>query len=428
MSLNFGRIAVIGLGYVGLPLAVALSRKFDVVGFDVDRARLDDLREGRDGTGEVDGAVLARSGIVFTADPQDLRGCEIYIVTVPTPIDNANRPDLTAMLKACELVGSVMDRGAIVVFESTVYPGVTEEICAPELEKASGLKSGVDFTLGYSPERINPGDKAHPLEQIKKIVAGQDEPTLRRLSEVYGAIIVAGIYEAPSIKVAEMAKVLENTQRDVNIALMNEVSKICDLMDIRSGDVLEAAKTKWNFLNFYPGLVGGHCIGVDPYYLTAKAEELGYHPEVILSGRRVNDSMGAYIGRKVAKLTARHKLPFDQMRVGILGFTFKENVPDIRNSKVVDICHELESFGIRPIVHDSRANPELIRKVNGIELAPLDRFVGLHTLILAVPHSEYISISAKEFSNMIKDGGIFVDVKSVVNPKDLREDILYWSL
>jgi UDP-N-acetyl-D-galactosamine dehydrogenase len=422
------RIAVIGLGYVGLPLAVALSRRFDVVGFDVDAKRVEQLGKGIDHTNEVPRADLQASSLKVTGDAGPLAGRTIFIVTVPTPIDEANRPDLTAMRKACQLVGPMLSPGAIVVFESTVYPGVTEDICGPALESASGLKCGKDFTLGYSPERINPGDKEHPLEKIIKVVAGQDAATLERLTAVYGAVVEAGVHRAPSIKVAEAAKVLENTQRDVNIALMNEVSKICDLVGIRSRDVLAAAGTKWNFLNFHPGLVGGHCIGVDPYYLTAKAQELGYHPDVILSGRRVNDSMGSYIGQRLIKLLSRQALPLKDLRIGILGFTFKENVPDIRNSKVVDIVAELSSFGLSPLVHDPMANPQTVSDDHGVILSSMDEFHNLHALILAVPHSPYSGLGADDFSRMLGSDGIFVDVKSCVAPELLREDICYWSL
>jgi len=353
------RVAVVGLGYVGLPLVVALSRKFPVVGFDISSARVSSLKSGVDATGEVEPEALKASNIRVTDSAADLAGSNIFIVTVPTPIDEANRPDFGALLKACELIGPVLAPGGIVVFESTVYPGVTEEICAPALEAASGLKSGVDFKLGYSPERINPGDREHPLEKITKVVAGEDEATLARLVEVYGSVIEAGIHQASSIKVAEAAKVIENTQRDLNIALMNELSKICDRLGIRTADVLAAAGTKWNFLKFYPGLVGGHCIGVDPYYLTAKAEQLGYHPEVILSGRRVNDSMGAYVAQRTVKMLAERGHAIVGQRVGILGFTFKENVPDIRNSKVVDIYRELREFGLEPLVMTRWPMPRL---------------------------------------------------------------------
>jgi UDP-N-acetyl-D-galactosamine dehydrogenase len=422
------RIAVIGLGYVGLPLAVALARKFDTVGFDVSARRVDEIGEGNDSTNEISAEELRSSSLQLTADPDAIADRTIYIVTVPTPIDEANRPDFTAILSACELVGPALGTGAVVVFESTVYPGATEEICGPALERSSGLKCGVDFKLGYSPERINPGDKDHPLEKIVKVVAGQDEAVLQRLSAVYGAIIEAGIHHAPSIKVAEAAKVIENTQRDVNIALMNEISKICELVGIRSADVLAAAGTKWNFLKFHPGLVGGHCIGVDPYYLTAKAEQLGYRPEVILSGRRVNDSMGSYVAQQLVKRLAGHDLPMKKLRVGILGLTFKENVPDIRNSKVVDIIRELGSYGIEPLVHDPLAHPEAAHHELGVQLTSLSEFRDLHALILAVPHRHYGDMEPASLSDMIVEQGVFVDVKSGFSPGSLRADIGYWSL
>jgi len=421
-------IAVIGLGYVGLPLAIALSSKFPVVGFDINADRVKELRRGFDHTNEISPETLAAAPLQVTASAADLSGRSIYIVTVPTPIDEANRPDFTAILNACSIVGRALSAGAVVVFESTVYPGVTEDICGPALEKASGLKCGADFTLGYSPERINPGDRDHPLEKIIKVVAGQDSATLDRLSDVYGAVIEAGIHAAPSIKVAEAAKVLENTQRDVNIALMNEVSKICDLVGIRSSDVLAAAGTKWNFLKFHPGLVGGHCIGVDPYYLTAKAEQLGYHPEVILSGRRVNDSMGAYVAQRLVKLLAASDRPIRSARVGILGLTFKENVSDIRNSKVFDILSELRQFGVGPIVHDPRADPATVRKVDDVELSGLEEFRDLAALIYAVPHDAYDSLDAGAMSDMIATNGILIDLKSKMDPQGLRSDVHHWSL
>jgi UDP-N-acetyl-D-galactosamine dehydrogenase len=421
------KVAVVGLGYVGLPLAVAMARAHEVVGFDVSQERVAALREGVDWTNEVPAEALRASGFAITGDPEALRGCEVFIVTVPTPIDDANRPDFDAMLKACAIVGPVLSKGAIVVFESTVYPGVTEEVCAPALEKASGLKAGEDFKLGYSPERINPGDKAHPLEKIVKVVAGQDAETLDTLAALYGSIVEAGVHRAPSIKVAEAAKVIENTQRDLNIALMNEVAKICHLLGIRTRDVLDAAGTKWNFLKFHPGLVGGHCIGVDPYYLTAKAEQLGYQPEVILSGRRVNDGMGAYLAQRVVKLIAASGQRILDARVGILGFTFKENVPDIRNSKVIDTYRELKEFGIEPIVHDPRADPATVRHEYGIELRPLDAFKDLRALIYAVGHDDFRPLE-RTLSDMVAEGGVVADVRSTVDPASLRSDIRYWSL
>ncbi|MEO5774896.1 MAG: nucleotide sugar dehydrogenase [Sphingomicrobium sp.] len=423
------RIAVVGLGYVGLPLAVALARNgHDVLGFDISADRVAALREGKDWTNEVTAEELRAIALPVTDQAADLAGRSVFIVTVPTPIDKAKRPDFEALLSACALIGPMLRLGAVVVFESTVYPGVTEEICAPALERASGLKSGVDFKLGYSPERINPGDKEHPIEKITKVVAGQDSETLERLAALYGSIIEAGIHKAPSIKVAEAAKVIENTQRDVNIALMNEISKICDLVGIRTADVLAAAGTKWNFLKFFPGLVGGHCIGVDPYYLTAKAEQLGYHPQVILSGRRINDGMGAHVAQRILKMFGKADHPVRNARVGILGFTFKENVPDIRNSKVIDIYRELQEFGIEPMVHDPLADGNSIQDHYGLSLTPLEQLTDLHALVLAVPHQAYAALDGDKLSEMLVPKGVFVDIKSVVPPSAMRADIRVWGL
>ncbi len=421
------KIAVVGLGYVGLPLAVALARKHEVVGFDVNQRRVEELRQGIDSTNELTADDLRAAPLALTADPVDLNDCGVYIVTVPTPIDEAKRPDLEAVLKACAIVGPVLSKGAVVVFESTVYPGVTEEMCGPALEQSSGLVCGRDFKLGYSPERINPGDKDHTIHSVVKVVAGQDRETLDVLADLYGSIVDAGVHRATSIKVAEAAKAIENTQRDLNIALMNEVAKICHVLGIRTRDVLDAAGTKWNFLKFHPGLVGGHCIGVDPYYLTAKAEQLGYQPEVILSGRRVNDGMGAYLGQKVVKLIAATGRPIRKARVGILGFTFKENVPDIRNSKVVDTYRELTDYGILPLVHDARADPGANRHEYGVELAELADFADLDALIYAVGHDEYRSLQHR-ISDFVSQGGIIADVRSLLDPESLRDDIVYWSL
>lgn len=425
---SFGKIGIVGLGYVGLPLAVSFARKHSVVGFDVSRVRIETLRQGVDYTNEITPEDLRGSSMVISGSAEDLRGCSILIVTVPTPVDDSSRPDFSNLKDACAAIGKVIEPGVIIVFESTVYPGATEEICAPVIEAASGLKSGEGFKLGYSPERINPGDKAHPLEAIVKVVAGQDAETLDTLAELYGSIIHAGIHRASSIRVAEAAKVIENTQRDINIALMNEISKICDLVGIRTSEVLEAAGTKWNFLKFYPGLVGGHCIGVDPYYLTAKAEQLGYHPEVILSGRRINDGMGSYIAQRAVKLLAIAGRPLKDARVGILGLTFKENVPDIRNSKVEDIYRELCEFGIRPLVHDPLADSAATQREFGIELCSLDAFAGLDVLIYAVSHDQYNAMGVGKIQAMVAPDGILIDVKSAVVPDQLRGDIRYWSL
>jgi UDP-N-acetyl-D-galactosamine dehydrogenase len=421
------KVAVVGLGYVGLPLAVALARKHDVVGFDVSERRVAELRSGLDSTNEVTADELGAVEFTITNDPATLGGREVFIVTVPTPIDEANRPDFDAMLSACAIVGPALAKGSIVVFESTVYPGVTEEICGPALERSSGLKAGVEFKLGYSPERINPGDREHSIRTITKVVAGQDADTLETLAKLYGSIVEAGIHKAPSIKVAEAAKAIENTQRDLNIALMNEIAKICHLVGIPTRDVLAAAGTKWNFLKFHPGLVGGHCIGVDPYYLTAKAEQLGYQPEVILAGRRVNDGMGAYLAQRVVKLIAASGRPIRDARVGILGFTFKENVPDIRNSKVIDVYRELRDFGIEPLVHDPRADPAAIRHEYDVALSSIEAFGDLDALIYAVGHDEYRPLHER-IGDMVAKGGILADVRSLLDPAALREDIVYWSL
>ncbi|MBQ2477177.1 MAG: nucleotide sugar dehydrogenase, partial [Desulfovibrio sp.] len=343
-------LAVVGLGYVGLPLAVAFSHHFDVIGFDIAQARIDELKGGHDHTNEVDDARLQSASIEYTSDPAALKRAAVIIVAVPTPIDSHRSPDLTPVVGSSNTVGANLSRGCVVCYESTVYPGLTEEVCIPILERRSGLKFGEDFTVGYSPERINPGDKVHTLETIRKIVSGSDQATADLLARVYGAVVKAGIHRASSIKVAEAAKVIENTQRDLNIALMNELSVIFSRMDIDTLEVLEAAGTKWNFLPFRPGLVGGHCIGVDPYYLTFKAEELGYHPDVILSGRRINDAMGSLVAQRTVKRMIRMGMTVKDAKVGVLGLTFKENVPDLRNTRVVDIVAELEEFGAKPVV------------------------------------------------------------------------------
>lgn len=423
------RIVVVGLGYVGLPLALEFAKKFPgTVGFDIHAEKVAELRAGVDRTREVDPEVLRTTTLKMTADPEDMRGAEVYVVAVPTPIDNWNRPDLTPVLKASETLGKVIGKGAIIVYESTVFPGVTEEICGPVLEKFSGLRSGQDFKLGYSPERINPGDKVHTVDRIVKVVSGQDEATCRLLAEVYGAVIPAGIHQASSIKVAETAKVIENTQRDINIALMNELAIICEKVGIRTAEVLAAARTKWNFLPFSPGLVGGHCIGVDPYYLTTKAEELGYQPQVILAGRRINDSMGAYVAQKLVKLLIQQAIQVKTARVGILGLTFKENVHDIRNSKIPDIVEELRQFGIDPMVHDPLADPEHTLEEYGLHLSPFDAFRNLDAVVFAVNHQVFLAGGAGSLRACLKPTSVFVDVKSCFRPEEFPEPIAYWSL
>jgi UDP-N-acetyl-D-galactosamine dehydrogenase len=424
------KIAVIGLGYVGLPVAVAMGKYFDgVIGFDINDNRIRELQNGFDKTNEVSAEDLSATKINYTSNINDLKQSQFFIVTVPTPIDDNRQPDLTPVRKACETVGQVLLQGSVVVFESTVYPGVTEEICGPLLEKISGLKCGVDFKLGYSPERINPGDKVHRLETITKIVSAQDADSLARVKHVYGAVIKAGLYEAQSIKVAEAAKVIENTQRDINIALMNELSLIFDKLNIRTKDVLDAAGTKWNFLKFSPGLVGGHCIGVDPYYLTSKAEAHGYSPLMILSGRRINDSMGKYVAEKTVKLMIGQDKRIRDARVGILGLTFKENVPDIRNSRVPDIYRELLTYGIQPIVHDPYADASETWHEYAIALNSLSEFKNLDALILAVPHKFYADMGIDALKAMTTQKSVLIDVKSMSSPADFSDDqIVYWSL
>lgn len=422
-------IAVVGLGYVGLPLAVALAKRFEgVVGFDINKGRIEELRSGHDSTRELEPEALRSSTLSYSWEPEQLKNCSFVIVTVPTPVTATRMPDLTAVRAASATVGRNLKKGAVVVYESTVYPGVTEDICRPILERESGLKAGVDFTVGYSPERINPGDKLHTIEKIKKVVAAEDEASLQRLVAVYGAIIEAGIHPAESIKVAEAAKVIENTQRDLNIALMNELALIFERLGLRTADVLAAARTKWNFLDFRPGLVGGHCIGVDPYYLTAKAQEVGYHPHVILAGRETNDGMGAFIARKLIKMMSCGDSPLSGRRVAILGLTFKENVPDIRNSKVPDIIDELKSFGIEPLVHDPFANAEETMHEYGVKLTSWDEIRDLDGVVLAVAHQQYVGVPIEDLLGVLRPGGAIVDVKSVLNPASVPASVKYWSL
>ena len=421
--------AVVGLGYVGLPVALALAKQFTpVIGFDISSRRIDELRNGRDVTGEVSEAELRASHLILSSDPDTLDQVSFFIVTVPTPIDSARHPDLSPLESACALIGPRLRPGSVVVFESTVYPGLTREICGPLLAKSSGLQQGTDFKLGYSPERINPGDREHRLETITKIVSGEDNDTLERVAAVYGRFVHAGIHRAPSIEVAEAAKVIENTQRDLNIALMNELAIIFDRLEIPTRDVLAAAGTKWNFLSFTPGLVGGHCIGVDPYYLTARAEAVGYYPEVILAGRRINDGMGGYIARRLVKLLIAAERPVKSARVGILGITFKENVPDLRNSRVPDIIVELREFGIEPMISDPHADAEMVRHEYALDLTPLKMLTNLDALIVAVPHRTYAEQGWGQFIRRIAPGGICVDVKSAIPRDYIPQEIRYWSL
>ena len=423
-------VAVVGLGYVGLPLAVALSNHFKVIGFDISRPRIEELRSGQDSTREVEPERLARANVEYTDDPVQLARAGIIVVAVPTPIDGNRKPDLRPVVGATATVGSHMRAGCIVVYESTVYPGLTEETCVPLLEEKSGLTCGADFTVGYSPERINPGDKVHTLESIVKVVAGQDQPTADLLARFYGAVVKAGVHRASSIKVAEAAKVIENTQRDLNIALMNELALIFDRMGIDTNEVLQAAGTKWNFLPFRPGLVGGHCIGVDPYYLTFKAESIGFHPQVILAGRRINDGMGKFIAEKTIKAMIDAGCLIKGARVGLLGLTFKENVPDLRNSRVEDIIHELSDYRVDVLVHDPLADTGEARDEYGVELHPLAELTNLDALVLAVSHAEFAALDADRIRAMFKEParGIVIDVKGFLDKDALSREFAYWRL
>ncbi|MCB9727489.1 MAG: nucleotide sugar dehydrogenase [Deltaproteobacteria bacterium] len=422
-------VGIIGLGYVGLPLAVAFARVLpDVRGFDIDKRRVEQLREGVDATHEVEAEDLRATRLVMSADPESLRGTTIFIVTVPTPLDQDRDPDLAALEAASRTVGRLLSPGAVVVYESTVYPGVTEEICGPILEASSGLRRGEDFTLAYSPERINPGDREHTLARVVKVVGANDPATLERVARLYETIVEAGVFRAPDIRVAESAKVLENVQRDLNIALMNEVSMIFDRLGISTRDVLAAARTKWNFLGFRPGLVGGHCIGVDPYYLTAKAESTGYHPDVILAGRRINDGMGAFVAQKLVKLLIASGFQVPQARVGVLGFTFKEDVPDLRNTGVARIMEELATFGVTPRFHDPLGDPELAMHEYGVTLGPLSELTELDALLLAVPHRAYREMDAEELFGRLNPGGVFIDVCSAIDRARIPAGITAWSL
>lgn len=425
------KIAVLGLGYVGLPLAVGLGRVHaDIVGFDISQERVRELQAGHDRTDEVDDTTLRAGRVRITHDAGQLNDRTFYIVTVPTPIDDAKRPDLGPIYSACRTVAAALKGRSfvtppIIVFESTVWPGLTEDICGPELVKLSGL-SRSQFRLGYSPERINPGDKEHRLETIKKIVAGEDADTTTRMTAVYGPVIKAGLHQAPNIAVAEAAKVLENTQRDLNIALMNELALICDRLNIRTADVLAAAGTKWNFLRFSPGLVGGHCIGVDPYYLTMRAETLGYHPQVILAGRRINDGMPGFIAEKIIKLLMADG-QMGSARIGILGLTFKENIHDIRNSRVPEVMEELRQFGCKLMVHDPMADAAETKHEYNITLSSRDDLKDLDALILAVPHQQFLG-EMQHWYAQIRAGGIMADVKSALDPAGIPSDLRYWSL
>jgi len=424
------KIAVVGLGYVGLPLAVHLAAHFDVVGFDLKTERIRELKSGFDRTLEVSDNQLKKVKFYYTDKPDDLSDCRLIIIAVPTPIDDYRIPDLSPLRGASATVGQRLQKGSCIVYESTVYPGATEEVCIPILEAESGLKFGQDFTVGYSPERINPGDKVHSLDKIMKIVSGSNPATCELLANVYGKVVEAGIHKASSIKVAEAAKVIENTQRDLNIALMNELAKIFDICGIDTLEVLEAAGTKWNFLPFRPGLVGGHCIGVDPYYLTFKAEALGYHPEMILSGRRINDGMGKHVAERAVKMLIGAGKHVRGAKVAILGITFKEDVPDLRNTKVVDIINELEDYGVDVLINDPLADPAEAREYYGVELQPLDEIKDVDAVILAVLHKAYRESGLEGIAGMCADSNaLVIDVKGCFSPQEAQKlRVSYWCL
>ncbi len=426
------KLSLVGLGYVGMPIAVAFARKIQVVGFDLNEAKIELYKKGVDPTNEVGDEVIRSTKVDFTADPAKLKEAKFHIVAVPTPVNDDHTPDLSPVEGASRILGQNLTKGSVVVFESTVYPGVTEDICVPILEKESGLKCGVDFKIGYSPERINPGDKVHRLETITKIVSGMDEETLDVVAKVYEMVVEAGVYRADSIKVAEAAKVIENSQRDINIAFMNELSIIFHKMGIDTKSVLDAAGTKWNFLPFMPGLVGGHCIGVDPYYLTYKAEQLGYHSQIILSGRRINDDMGKYVAESLVKDLIRANIPVKHAKVAILGFTFKENCPDTRNTKVIDIYRELGEYGIAPIVVDPAADAGEAKHLYGIEFKTMDDIKDVDALIIAVAHEQFLELDREKISSFYNPAHkrkVLMDLKGILNHKEyLTGDFLYWRL
>lgn len=424
------KLSLVGLGYVGMPIAVAFSRKIDVIGFDLNEKKIELYKNGIDPTHEVGDEAIKQSTVEFTADESKLREAKFHIVAVPTPVNDDHTPDLTPVEGASTILGRNLVKGSVVVFESTVYPGVTEDVCVPILEKESGLKCGIDFKIGYSPERINPGDKIHRLETIKKIVSGMDEETLDCVAKVYELVVDAGVHRAESIKVAEAAKVIENSQRDINIAFMNELSIIFNKMGIDTKAVLEAAGTKWNFLKFYPGLVGGHCIGVDPYYLTYKAEMLGYHSQVILSGRRINDDMGKYVAENCVKNLIAVDKAVKNARVAILGFTFKENCPDTRNSKVFDIVRELREYGIEPIIADPQADAIEAKHLYGVEFVEIESIRDMDVVILAVAHKEFLCFTMAQIDGMFSEGKkALLDIKGILNRKEYESaGYKYWRL
>lgn len=427
------KISLIGLGYVGMPIAVSFSRKADVIGFDVNEEKVELYKQGIDPTKEVGDEAIAACTVDFTSDESRLREAKFHIVAVPTPVNADNTPDLSPVIGASRTLGRNLTEGSIVVYESTVYPGVTEEICMPILEQESGLKCGVDFKIGYSPERINPGDKVHRLETIVKVVSGMDEESLDIIARVYELVVEAGVHRAESIKVAEAAKVIENSQRDINIAFMNELSIIFNKMGIDTKAVLEAAGTKWNFLKFSPGLVGGHCIGVDPYYLTYRAEQMGYHSQIILSGRRINDDMGRYVVECLIKKMVNANISVKQGRVAILGFTFKENCPDTRNTRVIDIVKELNEYGIKPMIVDPVADAEEARHEYGLEFDSLENVRDMDAVILAVAHDEFCGFTMDDVDKLFRDvpnnQRVLMDVKGILNRKEYEAaGYRYWRL
>ncbi len=426
------KLSLVGLGYVGMPIAVAFAKKIKVVGFDLNAKKIELYKNGIDPTNEVGNEVIKNTTVDFTADPSRLKEAKFHIVAVPTPVNDDHTPDLTPVEGASRLLGQNLTKGSIVVFESTVYPGVTEDICVPILEKESGLKCGVDFKIGYSPERINPGDKVHRLETITKIVSGMDEESLDEIAKVYELVVDAGVYRAESIKVAEAAKVIENSQRDINIAFMNELSIIFNRMGIDTQAVLKAAGTKWNFLKFYPGLVGGHCIGVDPYYLTYKAEQLGYHSQIILSGRRINDDMGKYVAESLVKNLIKADLSVKNAKVAILGFTFKENCPDTRNTKIIDIYNELVEYGITPLVVDPAADAEEALHLYGITFGKMEDIKDMDAVIVAVAHDDFLKLTKEDIAAFFNAGNkqkVLLDIKGLFNRKEFEEaGYNYWRL
>lgn len=425
------KLSLVGLGYVGMPIAVAFSRKIDVIGFDLNAAKIELYKSGIDPTKEVGNEAIKACKVDFTADETRLREAKFHIVAVPTPVNDDHTPDLTPVEGASRILGRNLQKGSIVVFESTVYPGVTEDVCVPILEKESGLKCGVDFKIGYSPERINPGDKVHRLETIKKIVSGMDAETLEEVANVYELVVDAGVHRAESIKVAEAAKVIENSQRDINIAFMNELSIIFNKMGIDTKSVLEAAGTKWNFLKFQPGLVGGHCIGVDPYYLTYKAEQLGYHSQIILSGRRINDDMGKYCAENLVKQLIKADKPVKNAKVAILGFTFKENCPDTRNTKVIDIYNELKEYGITAVIADPAADADEAKRLYGVEFVDMASISGMDAVILAVAHEQFKSLTMAQMDGLYAANApkVLLDLKGLLDRKAYEAaGYYYWRL